>query len=75
MAKLLRLDATGVACPIPVIRTRKALMKMAREDVLEVACTDPMAEIDIPCLLFKTGDELLGIANRDGVFTLRIRKT
>jgi tRNA 2-thiouridine synthesizing protein A len=74
MAKLLRLDATGVACPIPVIRTRKVLRTMGPEDVLEVTCTDPMAGIDIPCLLFKTGDELLGIVNGDGILTVRIRK-
>jgi tRNA 2-thiouridine synthesizing protein A len=75
MAKILQLDASGVACPIPVIRTQKLLRTLSPEDVLEVKCTDPMAGIDIPCLLFKTGDELLGVINGDGFLIVRIRKS
>lgn len=74
MGKTMRLDATGLKCPIPVLRTKKALHGMMPDDILEVACTDPMAEIDIPSLLFKTGDELIDIVVSGGVITLRIRK-
>lgn len=64
----------GVECPIPVIRTRKALAKLQTGDILEVKCTDPMAGIDIPCLLFKTGDKLLENISSNSVITLRVEK-
>jgi tRNA 2-thiouridine synthesizing protein A len=74
MPKTFRLDATGVDCPIPALRTQKALRKLASGDVLEVSCTDPMAQIDIPALLFKTGDVLLGATVSDSVITIRVQK-
>ena len=52
------LDCSGEKCPLPVLRTRKALKAMAPGDVLVVTCTDPMAQIDIPVLLRQTGDVL-----------------
>jgi tRNA 2-thiouridine synthesizing protein A len=74
MPAVLKLDATGVKCPIPVIRTKKALRRLKAGDILEVNCTDPMANIDIPCLLFKTGDQLLETLKAEGMITLRIQK-
>ena len=44
-------DLRGLKCPLPVLRTRKALAGMALGDILIVACTDPLARIDIPNLL------------------------
>jgi tRNA 2-thiouridine synthesizing protein A len=44
-------DLRGLKCPLPVLRTRKALASLARGDVLVVTCTDPLAGIDIPNLL------------------------
>jgi tRNA 2-thiouridine synthesizing protein A len=52
------LDLTGLKCPLPVLKTRKALARLAAGDRLEVRCTDPMALIDIPVLLGETGDRL-----------------
>ena len=43
-----KLDLRGLKCPLPVLRTRKALAGSASGDVLVVACTDPLAGIDIP---------------------------
>lgn len=74
MAKTFRLDATGVECPIPALRTQKALRKLSPGDKLEVSCTDPMAQIDIPVLLLKTGDTLIGIAVSQGIISITIQK-
>lgn len=74
MPKTFRLDATGVECPIPVLRTQRALRKLHVGDMLEVRCTDRMAQIDIPALLFKTGDTLVGIAVSDGIITITVQK-
>jgi tRNA 2-thiouridine synthesizing protein A len=42
------LDLSGLKCPLPALKVRKALKELPQGAVLEVLCTDPMAEIDIP---------------------------
>jgi tRNA 2-thiouridine synthesizing protein A len=58
-----------------VPRTRKALAGMRPGDILLVACTDPLAGIDIPNLLRETGDILEDTRNEARVMTFRIRKS
>ena len=52
------LNLRGLKCPLPALRTRKALGGMQPGDILIVECTDPLAGIDIPNLLNQTGDTL-----------------
>lgn len=69
-----RLDLRGLKCPLPALRTRKALARLAANDCVSVECTDPLAEIDIPHLLRETGDTLESL-HRDGeVLVFRVRK-
>jgi len=68
------LDLRGLKCPLPVLRTRKALAGNRAGDILIVACTDPLAAIDIPALVRETGDALESIVKDAGVVTFRIRK-
>jgi len=72
-AKLI--DLRGLKCPLPVLRTRKALAGALPGDVLVVHCTDPLAAIDIPALLAQTGDALELSLVEDGVTAFRIRKS
>ena len=53
-----KLDLTGLKCPLPALKTRKALKSLAPGDRIEVHCTDPMAVIDIPNLIRETGDRV-----------------
>lgn len=53
-----RLDLTGLKCPLPALRTAKALKALSPGDVLEVHCTDPLAAIDVPNLVRETGDKV-----------------
>jgi tRNA 2-thiouridine synthesizing protein A len=53
-----RLDLTGLKCPLPALKTRKALKALGPGDLLEVHCTDPLAVIDIPNLIRETGDKV-----------------
>jgi tRNA 2-thiouridine synthesizing protein A len=53
------LNLRGLKCPLPALRTRKALAQSAPGDILLVECTDPLAAIDIPNLLNQTGDTLV----------------
>lgn len=60
-----KLDLTGLKCPLPALKTRKALKSLRRGERLEVQCTDPLAIIDIPNLLNEIGDSLES-TQRDG---------
>jgi len=67
-----KLDLSGLNCPLPALKTRKALKSLAPGDRLEVRCTDPLAAIDIPHLVGVTGDRLEAIerGERDIVFLI-----
>jgi tRNA 2-thiouridine synthesizing protein A len=68
------LDLRGLKCPLPALRTRKALSRLPPEHVVIVECTDPLSEIDIPNLIRETGDHLEGVNRQGDVFVFRIRK-
>jgi tRNA 2-thiouridine synthesizing protein A len=68
------LNLRGLKCPLPALRTRKALGALKRGDLLVVECTDPLTTIDIPNLLNQTGDTLESQAKVKKVLTFRIRK-
>jgi tRNA 2-thiouridine synthesizing protein A len=53
-----RLDLSGLKCPLPALRTRKALRALKPGEQLQVTCTDPLAVIDLPNLIRETGDIL-----------------
>jgi tRNA 2-thiouridine synthesizing protein A len=70
---MIQLDLSGLKCPLPALKTRKALRAMQRDRQLEVICTDPLASIDIPNLVRECGD-ILEECRQEGrklVFTIR----
>jgi len=67
-------DLRGLKCPLPALRTRKALADLQPGDILTVTCTDPLAGIDIPHLLAETGDALEETRSEAPLITFRIRK-
>ncbi len=70
------LDVKGAACPIPVVKTAKAMKTMSAGDVLEVFATDPGVEPDMQAWSKQTGNELIEIEAQDGgVFRVLLRKT
>ncbi len=64
----------GLKCPLPVLHTRKALGRARSGDLVVVACTDPLAAIDIPALVQQTGDTLESADRAGDVLNFRIRK-
>lgn len=68
------LDLSGLKCPLPALRTRKALRALSAGARLSVICTDPMAAIDIPNLVRETGDVLESSAERQGKLVFAILK-
>ncbi|MBM3607684.1 MAG: sulfurtransferase TusA family protein [Alphaproteobacteria bacterium] len=68
-----RIDLSGLKCPLPALKTRKALKSVTAGALLEVICTDPLAAIDIPNLIRETGDAIEA-TRKDGerlIFTIR----
>lgn len=68
------LDLRGLRCPLPALKTRKALTQLAAGDRLVVECTDPLSTLDIPNLIRETGDVLEDQTADPGLFVFRIRK-
>jgi len=68
------LNLCGLKCPLPALRTRKALGGLQPGDILIVECTDPLTAIDIPNLTHQTGDTLEDTRKAKKVLTFRIRK-
>jgi tRNA 2-thiouridine synthesizing protein A len=68
------IDLSGLKCPLPVLRTRKALLTLQPGDQLRVICTDPLAGIDVPNLIRETGDVLEGQQQDGSRLTFLIRK-
>ena len=69
------MNLRGLKCPLPALRTKKALSALERGDVLVIECTDPLTAIDIPALLNQTGDKLEGQSKAKKILTFKIRKT
>lgn len=68
------LQLRGLKCPLPVLRTRKALAQAHAGSIIVVECTDPLAAIDVPNLIAQTGDYLEDQIRENDVLIFRIRK-
>ena len=68
------LDTSGLDCPIPVLRARKALESMVSGEVLRVISTDPNAIQDFEAFSRQTGHRLLGASEENGKHVFLFRK-
>lgn len=69
-----KVDAKGLACPMPIVRTKKAVDQMESGQVLEIAATDPGSLADIQGWAKSTGNQYLGTHKHDDVMYHYIRK-
>ena len=67
-------DASGLACPMPIVKTKKALADMASGQVLRVISTDPGSVCDMPAFAEQTGNQLLEQASENEKFVFFLRK-
>jgi len=67
-------DARGLVCPMPIVRTAKAMKGLAPGDVLKVIATDRGSVADIPAWAGSTGNELLEWHEEDGAFVFLLRR-
>lgn len=68
------LDARGLNCPLPILRTKKALSAMQAGEILLITATDPGSVRDLDSFCSQTGHEMLSSAESQGEFHFRIRK-
>lgn len=68
------LDVKGLACPLPVLRTNKALRGMEAGARLRVLATDPAARADMQAYCRTSGHALLSVSEKDGVLSFLIQK-
>jgi tRNA 2-thiouridine synthesizing protein A len=68
------LNLRGLKCPLPALRTKKALSQAQPGDVFIVECTDPLAAVDIPNLINQSGDTLEATRKDKRLLTFRIQK-
>jgi len=70
----IKIDCRGEACPVPLVETRKALRKAQEGDIVEVTGTHPASKKEIPMAVKALGLELIDVQDKDGVWTIKIRR-
>ncbi|WP_038311045.1 sulfurtransferase TusA family protein [Kingella kingae] len=68
------LDLSGLKCPLPILRTKKALATLPSGTILTVLATDAGAPDDFAAFCKHTGHELLQNSEENGVFTLVVKR-
>jgi tRNA 2-thiouridine synthesizing protein A len=68
------LDASGLACPLPVLKARKILIGMRPGDTLEVMTTDPMSVVDMPVFCAQAGHAIVRETKQDDRFVFTIER-
>lgn len=68
------IDARGLNCPLPILRTKKALAEMLSGQVLKVLATDPGSVKDMQAFARQTGNELLAHQERGRDFEFFLKR-
>ncbi len=68
------LDAKGLSCPMPLLRTKKEMGKLASGEILQVDGTDPGSRNDIPGWCERSGHEYLGEKEETGYISFFVKK-
>lgn len=69
------LDCTGLLCPIPVVKTSKAIKEIEIGQVLEMIATDPGAPPDMDAWVRQTGHEMVAKSEDNGTYHFWFRRT
>jgi tRNA 2-thiouridine synthesizing protein A len=68
------LDARGLSCPLPILKTKKSLNELASGQVLKVVATDPGSVKDFDAFANQTGHTLLSSTQQDKEFVFYMKK-
>ena len=67
-------DASGLSCPMPIVKTKKSLRDMATGQVLRVVATDPGSVCDMAAFAEETGNTLLEFTTESSKYVFFLRK-
>lgn len=67
------LDTSGLNCPLPILKTKKALKGMSDGDTLELLATDPGSVADIAAFCNQTGNDLVESSEESGTYRFIIK--
>jgi len=70
----LEVDASGLNCPLPLLRLKKGLMEVEAGDVIKIIATDPAAHLDIGVYTEQTGHKILEFVKQEGKQIFYIEK-
>ncbi|OGL06416.1 MAG: hypothetical protein A3H48_02095 [Candidatus Rokubacteria bacterium RIFCSPLOWO2_02_FULL_71_18] len=70
-----KIDCVGLFCPVPILRTRDALRRLAVGELLEVTADDPAVPADMQSWTARTGHALVEVEKHGPVFRFVVRKT
>jgi len=68
------LDASGLNCPMPILKTKKALTKMTTGEILEVISTDAGSVKDIEAFCNQTGNKLISVSEEENKYIFTIER-
>lgn len=68
------LDTKGLNCPLPILKTKKALQGMQLGQVIEILATDPGSVADFQAFCRQTGNELLESSQQENVYKFLIKR-
>jgi tRNA 2-thiouridine synthesizing protein A len=68
------LDARGLTCPLPVLKTKKSLNELTSGQVLKIVATDPGSVKDFDAFANQTGHRLLSSTEQDKTFVFYLKK-
>ena len=68
------LDARGLNCPLPILRTKRSLNEMQSGQILKILATDPMSVRDFQAFARQTGHELIASGEHGGEYFFYLRK-
>ena len=68
------LDTSGLSCPLPILKSKKALKKLNVGDILKIISTDPGSKKDIASWCRVTGQELLEDGEEGGKFVYLVKR-
>lgn len=69
-----KVNCVNETCPVPLVETRKALRKASPGDIIVVKGTHPTSKKEIPMAVEAMGLEILSQEEKEGVWTIKIKK-
>ncbi|MFW6110574.1 MAG: sulfurtransferase TusA family protein [Thermoproteota archaeon] len=71
--KVKRIDVTNETCPVPLVETRKAILKASPGEVIEISGDHPASKKEIPMALEEMGVKILNVEEKGGIWKIKFK--